>query len=319
MASAAALAIGLGLTTALGAAAPAQAFGGDGGGITAGKFGTANGCSIISSPSYLGLTCPGGTTDWDKKSIKEILKGSKLPKCWHEPMTEAEKEALDISDEDTVEGTKWYWEYCLSGIDPKTLKPTGEIEITPSYDAFFPDQVITLDENQRRLIRYYSNGGGMIPYPLIGVSPSMPRVYSNIVFYNARGDSEGQGLTPDVNKRPIKVTANGVVLRARVVGITVNPLGEGTRPAISCAGNGRKVLMEDTPETAPQACWYRYTESSIHEDEMKYQASMTAHWEVDYQVNGGEWVPFNEFDKTKTTAIPVTEIQTVVVPQASYQ
>ena len=65
----------------------------------------------------------------------------------------------------------------------------------------------------------------------------------------------------------------------------------------------------------PTACWYRYTRSSAAEPKAAYPVSVTARWDIQYSDDGGvNWRGLNTVYNSATTDLPVSEIQTVVVP-----
>lgn len=266
----------------------------DGGSAT----GQVRDCSIVSSPSYLGLACGSATGD-DRPTIREILDGDPLPECWHEPLTASELAALSLAnDTDAV----WYWERCLRGIDPETLRvgPQG-VSFTAGLVSLDPGDSVTLTPNQADLVEFHGKDG-QIPAPFAAVSPSAhPRVGAWVSFFNA--------TDPEV-----VVDTGPVVLRARVDRIEVQPLGEGAGDTVGCPGNGHQADRSDSPETHPSACWYKYQQSSAAQPDQKYDAVITAFWSVDVSADSGAtWSPFNSFSKSQVTTIPVTEIQALVI------
>ena len=264
--------------------------------------GQVDNCSIVSSPSYLGMAC--GSGGGSTVSIKDILGKDPVPDCWDEPLTAAELAATGNENTPGPDGSTWYWERCLTGIDKLTL------EIEPGGIGFKiglvriknGDPVKTLTANQQKLVKF-EGADRQIPAPVAVVSPSAyPRVGANVSFFD--------GTDPEVT-----AAAGGLTLRARVTGFMVKPLGDGDPTTLSCAGTGFKAGAGDTPETRPDACWYKYLHSSAEQPDQKYQVDTTAHWTVEYSRNGaaGPWEYFNEFDKSQVTTIPVTEIQALVV------
>ena len=263
-----------------------------------------NNCSVVSSPSYLGLSCAGG--EWNKHSIKETLDGDKLPHCWHDKMTPAETEAMNLDPEG---GSTWYWWRCMEGVDPQTLTvgPDGVSFTTGWIPVKDGDAIITLTHNQELLVAMFDKDG-QIPSPVAGVSPmAHPRVGSWVSFFDGTPGS----VEP--------LTAGKVQLKAGVVSLKVEPLGEGiTEPSsvdlpLTCSGTGYRAHRGDAPDTAP-GCWFRYERSSAAQPAQAYAARITAHWLVQVSADGGaSWTTFNEFDKSQITTIPVTEIEALVV------
>jgi hypothetical protein len=255
-------------------------------------------CSIVSSPSYLGVAC-GSANGGDGPSTEEILDGDPLPDCWHEPLTASELAALGHeNDADSV----WYWERCLEGIDPETLEvgPEG-VSFTVGLVALDPGDTTTLTPNQQNLVEFQGKDG-QIPAPFAAVSPTPhPRVGAWVSFFNS--------TDPEV-----VVDAGTVVLRATVDRIEVQPLGEGAGDTVTCPGNGVRAERGDSPATHPQGCWYKYEQSSAGEPDQKYDAVVTAYWTVDVsEDDGATYGYFNSFSKSQVTTIPVTEIQALVI------
>lgn len=265
------------------------------------KYGTVKGCAIVSSSSYLGLSCAGSALDG--KTVKEILGHSEVPDCWDEPLNEAELSAMNVSNKPGPDGWTYYWEKCLKGIDPKTktIEPEG-ISITMGLRAIHNgDPVKTLDANQQELIKGFATNGN-IPPPIAGVSPiDHPRVGADVSFFDGTADH-------------VDVPLGAIVLRAKVDSIDIEPLGAGRAPKISCPGTGLVAGPGDTPANRPAACWYRYLHSSAGQPEDAYPVQITAHWSVGVSTDGGAtFAPFNAFTKSQITTVQVKEVQALVV------
>ncbi len=255
-------------------------------------------CAVVSSPSYLGMSC--GTGSGDRRTVKQILGDDPVPGCWNDPLSGAELEAMMLENRD---GNTWYWERCLTGIDPKTKKvEKGGIKITVGLVSKGPDdKVVTLTHNQNVLVTLYSKDG-TIPAPIAGVSPNArPRVGGWVSFFDGTDDA-------------VTVTAGAVVLRAHITRIDVEPSGAGVSPMKSCAGSGYRAQRGETPADH-RGCWYRYPQSSATQHDNAYPVNMTAHWAVDVSDNGGAtFRPFNTFEKSQVTNVEVTEVEAIVVP-----
>jgi hypothetical protein len=264
--------------------------------------GQVSNCSVVSSPSFLGLSC-GGDGSYTRKSVKEILKGDPVPGCWDEKLTDSELQAMDRQNGN---GSTWYWERCLTGINPKTLKiAPGGVQISMSLKGIKDgDKVTTLTGNQAQLVNFYTKND-QIPLPIAAVSPmAHPRVGGWVSFFDG------------AERHEVVVQAGAVVLRAREVSIDVEPLGKGKGDVLSCAGSGYRAERGESPIDHPKACWYKYPRSSAEETDNAYPVNVTAHWDVDVSAGGvaGPFTPFNSFTKSMVTQIPVTEIQALVVP-----
>jgi hypothetical protein len=248
-------------------------------------------CRVVSTPSFLGLSC--GRGDLTNESVGQILGSDPVPDCWDEKLTQQE---LDLLSYQNGEST-WYWHRCLKGINPKTKKigPDG-VSFTIELRGVKPgEQVVTLTHNQQVLVAL-KDTNGMIPAPVAGISPSArPRVGSDVSFF-------------DGTEHEVGVNAGGFSLQAHVVSLKVEPVGKGLAPLLRCRGVGYVAKRGDTPRTHP-GCWHRYAASSADQTDNAYPVNITAHWVV--ELNGE---PFNEFDKSQVTNVPVTEIEALVVP-----
>jgi hypothetical protein len=268
-------------------------------------------CHIVSSSSYIGASC-GSFTGGKGPSIREILGKEKLPTCWNEPMSQAEKDAIGLEDS---AGRTFWWKRCLHGITRKgkeyVIDPGG-VTFSVGYQSYPDDQtglkegdpdfllrLADLGPGQRRLVNSESRDG-QIPYPVIATGPSAyPRVNQDVAFFDAQA-------------KDITVTVGGVTLRARESSLDIKPQG-GDGPTLKCAGSGVKVVKGDTPLTRPGACWFRYDRSSAGQPDEQYQIAVDAHWVVDYRVGNGAWQEFNAFTKSSITTLRVNEIQSLVV------
>jgi len=265
------------------------------------KYGTVKNCAIVSSSSYFGMSCAGSESGG--RTIKQILGPSDVPGCWDEPLTDAELVAMNVTNSPGPDGWTYYWEKCLSGIDPKTktIEPGG-VKVTIGLVRIdHGDPVKTLDVRQQQLVDAFADQGN-IPVPVAGVSPAdHPRVGGDVSFFDG---------TPD----HLQVAFGSVVLRARIVSIDVEPLGPGTSPKLSCRGTGVVADSGDTPQSRPHGCWYRYLRSSAAQPNDAYPVQITAHWTVESSADGGAtFTVFNTFTKSAITRIPVTEVQALVV------
>jgi hypothetical protein len=259
-------------------------------------------CSIVSGPSYVGGVCAGSASEG--KSIKEILGEDPVPDCWHEPVSDAELAAMGQHNVPGPDGYTYYWYHCLTGINPKTKVPEpGGIHISTEL-VTLPNSKppLTLTDNQQDLVDGRADQGN-VPTPIAVVSPSdHPRVGLDVAFANA---SSG-----DFYVRPL-----GAVIHAYVDRTTIEPLGAGVAPKIGCPGNGTLAKPGQTPVDGDGLCWYRYVHSSAGQPNDVYDVRITSHWVVEISATGeaGTFERLDDFQKSATTRIPVTEIQTLVV------
>ena len=262
------------------------------------NVGQVGNCSVVSSPSYLGLSCGSGSAG--VVNVAETLGKDPVPECWHEALTSAELTAMNVVNTPGPDGTTWYWQRCVTGISkhPNEFEPHFTVGLDQLKGG---DKPTTLTENQELLISW-SGKDRTIPAPIAGVSPmARPRVGAQVSFF------DGSPLVDPVQ-------AGSVILQAHVASITVQPLGSGVEPTISCNGKGYIAQRGDTPANRPGGCWFKYLRSSAAETDNDYDAWMTAHWVVEVSDDGGAtWTTFNQFDKSQITTIPVSEIEALVV------
>lgn len=259
-------------------------------------------CSIVSGPQYVGGVCAGAASGG--KSVKEILGDDPVPGCWDEPVSDQDMAAMGLENVPGPDGYTYYWEHCLTGVDKKTKVPEpGGMHISTELKArpnSKPPR--TLTANQQQLVDGIADRGN-VPVPVVGVSPAAhPRVGLDVAFFNL---SDGEFYV-----RPL-----GAVIHAYVDHTTVEPLGAGREPEIGCAGNGTAAEAGQRPVHGDGLCWYRYLRSSAGLPNEAYDVQITSHWVVEISATGapGTYERLDDFTKSATTRIPVTEIQALVV------
>jgi hypothetical protein len=268
-------------------------------------------CSLYAGGGSYGLACRGATGE--VLTYAEILKGQKPPDCWHEPVPEGfrppryEPDQLDENG-DPKPGRWWIYTCLLSGINPETLAPEGEM--TFSQEAVYllaPEQPIRLTTEQE-LVLVGEFTVRSIPLPLPAIAPSeTPRVGQEVAFYVPRANTEGDTIT---------VSGPGigtVAMRARMTELVAFPTGGRPDPRVACPGGGIAVTVEEDRASTPDACWWRWTRSSAHRSKGQYPVQVEARWLVEYDAGAG-WTPLGEFTREQTAPVAVTEVQTVVVP-----
>lgn len=259
-------------------------------------------CSIVSGPSYIGGVCAGSVNE--SRSVKEILGDDPVPDCWDEKVSDEELAAMGKHNVPGPDGYTYYWSHCLTGINKKTkVREPGGVHISTELNPIpngTPPR--TLTHNQQVLVDGFADRSN-VPTPIAVVSPSdHPRVGQDVAFSNA---SDG-----DFYVRPL-----GAVIHAYVDHTYIEPLGAGRAPRIDCPGNGTVAEPGQRPVEGDGLCWYRYLHSSAGQADDVYQVQITSHWVVEISATGepGTYEPLDDFMKSATTRIPVTEIQTLVV------
>lgn len=273
--------------------------------------GTAEGCSLVAGPNYVGASC-GTASDRGGRTVKEILGEDPVPDCWQEPLTAAELDSIGEENVAGPDGYTWVWQRCLTGIDKETKRlEAGGIKISIEPLKWLNDKpYTTLTDNQQELVDINDNSG-MIPTPITIVSPSYrPRVGQWVWFRDG---------TPPADT-DFQVHVGPVTLRPHIVSIEVHPLGYGVGDKVDdCPGTGVTAQPGWTggADGNHPACSYQYQHSSASQEHHTYPVTMIAHWQVDLTVQtaaGTQTSVFAQFQKSQITALPVTEIQTVVVP-----
>lgn len=259
-------------------------------------------CSIVSGPSYVGGVCAGSTSQG--KTVKQILGDDPVPDCWDEPVSEEQLAAMGRDNVPGPDGYAYYWEHCLTGVDKKTktVEPGGMHISTELHTIDNGKPPRTLTANQQALVDGKSDQGN-VPAPIAVVSPpDHPRVGLDVAFSNA---SSG-----DFYVRPL-----GAVIHAYVDHTYVEPLGAGVPPKKDCPGNGTVAQPGQRPADGDGLCWYRYLRSSAGLPHETYDVQITSHWVVEISATGapGTFERLDDFMKSATTRIPVTEIQALVV------
>ena len=92
------------------------------------QYGTVSGCSVVSTPNYIGLSCGGG--GGEVQTVKEYFgvdKVKDIPSCSHVELDRGELEALNYENTPGPEGHTWFWEYCL--VDPRLDQPVRQTEV----------------------------------------------------------------------------------------------------------------------------------------------------------------------------------------------
>ncbi len=262
-------------------------------------------CHVVSTPDYLGESC-GSVKGGSKKTIKQILGKDPLPTCWNEPMSAQEKSALNLQDTPGPEGSTYWWQKCLQGINAKTLQAEkGGIKISYGWVAIpntpkpGDQKVVILTARQKQLIESEA-GETMIPAPLAAIAPSgSPVVNQQVAFF-------------DGTKHEVSLNEGGLELQATVTKLSVQPANDNS--STSCPGAGVDVSADDSKSSEPKACWYHFTHSSADQPDHRFSGTISASWVVRYSTDGGKhWQELNHFTKQGLSSQQVNEIEALNV------
>lgn len=288
-----------------------------GGGSSSGGpvFGSAGGCSLFANASSFGMSCVTGGSVVAGKSVKTVLDGDKAPNCWDELIADPGKYGMQAAPDGSYH---WYMHYCISGLDvnaPVNEQPGLQLDPklitiqTGAPDCPSPQPVskegqcvMTLTSHQRQVVELGALQGGQIP-PIVLVSFPSTKVRTNeqVAFENRGGD----GMT----KTPV-YHVGGVSMWAVETAFKIYPDGP-NGPAKTC--DGATLLQQgDTPQTNPDACWWKYGQSSAQQPDQAYPFRAEADWSVMVSDANGTKV-FASFEKYWDQPLPVFDIQTLVV------
>lgn len=288
--------------------------GGQAGGSSGGNAqANAGGCRVFATPSHIGLSCITGGAG-DVTTVREILHGDPAPTCWDTVISDADLQ--DVYGYTEVEGLTYYLHSCITGLDlnrslhyqPDLNLSQSVIEIpdgAPRCDRpFRADEVgqcvMWLTDHQQTVVDSVDSDDSDIPGVVIVTRPS-PKVRTNVD--TAFVDS--QTITQTQARR-----IGGVRVWAVLDDQYIEPNGAGEAPKKQCRLTAR-VSEQDTPQTAPSACWWTYTKSSAAQPGQVYPFRASAHWTVYYADRAGTHV-LTEFVKYAQLQLPVYDIQALV-------
>lgn len=264
------------------------------------QTGNGSACSLIASPNSVGGVCLSASA-FDGPTIKEVLDGDDLPECWQEKLTGEELKDIGLEHGD---GAGWYWNRCLTGIDPKTFEiEEGGIQFAVGIWYFEDDdpELVELTPNQVEFIDRFVRRGN-VPQPVMLSAPSpVPWVNDDVAFYNATED--------DLH---VDLAVPGAEMRGRITEMLVYPEGR-PGPSVKCSGGGVEVGPDDTPSTVRDACWHAFEQASQTQPDDQYRGEIHVMWQIDARVNG-QWEEFHTFVKSSEGVIQVNEVQALVRP-----
>ena len=307
------LAVALSFALSLSGAAPASADPWDPGGgddapvVTGTQRRQLGGCRIYGGQGGFGMRC--GALTGGGLSARAILGGDPLPDCWQEDLpgdlvdqyAPQEQQRLAAGDRG-----RFVLETCLVGVDERTYTATPDFGFTEKVEwlpAGQPPEQLTA--NQRRLLAIWGDSR-TIPLPSVVTSPTIrPRVGQDVAFSVRNGDEVG----PIGFDRP----GPGGVVRMQATLVYLRVVPEPGAAPVRCDGPGIQVTATDTRQSRPEACWATYDRSSAAQPQQRYAVRAVALWLIQYQT-GGVWNDLTVVEKEQTALVPVSEVQTVVVP-----
>jgi hypothetical protein len=263
-----------------------------------------NGCRVYGSSNGYGGYC--NAVDGKGKTVQQILAAAGIPACWNEQPSEVQADDYATMTQQRVLAGKrgaYYVRVCIRfDADDNPLFDTG-----PEWIPF-PGAPVLLTQAQLDLIAIYNRRE--LPAPTVHVSPvSQPRVFQPVAF----------SLDP-IAPNPVDPTPYEIVIARGGVRVTVRATLEGVEfvPAdgvtLPCLGWGVVVGPADTPQTRPEACWWRFPHSSAAQEGQAYKVHATAYWQIEYEA-AGVVRPIGVYPKELgDLSVRVTEVQTVVVP-----
>ena len=267
-----------------------------------------------------------------------------VPGCWYRPLNSKEQTVLGKRSATETGGVVYYWYRCLNGITPDR-REQGPKTIDQSIAVLnFDDRPEQLMATQEKLYDYFFKGDGndRVPQtPVIGASPNFaPRVNTDVSFFDIRSidpPTDPPAGDPDQTNGVVSVHAGGVRLLAVENYADMSPTGDesdtfrcerrgSTNPNAASFDLTSTIGLKATEATSrantPNACWYRFKQSSANEPEQAYHPTITAHWSVWQSEDDGQtWAPFApngnqvRFTKEPTGPLPlaVSEVQAVNV------
>lgn len=274
---------------------------------------------------------------------KDILGDEGFPECWDVPLST--EQALDRglrapidADGKYAEG-QYAVEMCLAGVDRETLAGQGYLAQRVRWLAANTSLRQPPTERQAALI-LEKGACGRLDVALIAQPSTHPRVGQDVAFrvqpmnldcralvtetdlgteVVGSGDAQGSPTLPDLDDNPDTVgplrlddpDGVGVVeMRGTVAGFQVH--WESGRGCTCTTGNG-EIPPSATPGTA-SGCWAVFDRSSASQPGEVYRLDVIVDWQIQYRRGAGGWVDWRRVSREYRLRMPVTEIQTLVVP-----
>jgi len=260
-------------------------------------------CSMYGSQNGFGMVCSDPNGGRGSRTLVSFLEGKTLAECWDEPPPE------NFQGEPRDEPGEYWLRTCLAGLDRKTLRRLGALELDFEIVFLPPDEQVILTPGEKVVVRYFF-GSGQIPFPVVGVSPTpYPRVGEPLTF-----GLLGPTRTPEL-------TTAGVTMYAEAVQLRVEP-ADGSPGIIVCRGPGELLAAEQIDDPARReadtVCLHTFERTSagaghigMHRD--RYRVKVNASWQIRYRVGDGPEQVLGTYEKSSVNQIRVTEVQTLVV------
>lgn len=263
-------------------------------------------CRMYGSQNGYGMVCSDPSGGAGSRSLVSYLEGRELPQCWEEQPPE------NFQGEPRDEPGQYWLRTCLTGLDRKTLRRLGALELDFEIVFLPPGEEVLIEEGSGEdiVIRYFF-GNGQIPFPVVGVSPTpYPRVGEPVTF-GLLGDTR----TPELTTAGVTMYAEAVQLRVE----TADGSGDGI---VTCRGPGELLTAEEIDDPARRdadtVCLHTFERTSagaghigMHRD--RYRVKVNASWQIRYRVGDGPEQVLGTYEKSSINQIRVTEVQTLVV------
>jgi hypothetical protein len=306
---------------------------------------TVRNCSLFATSATFGLSCIHGGGDVRAKTVKQVLGKDSAEFCWDEVIPDDQLRSQYGYEPNP--DSPYYLHSCISGLIADNLvsdqpgMQLGQHVVEIDKDAKdcpgkqpYPvtDEgvcIMHLTENQHALVSQVDpSDPGRIPDISIATHPSTRVRTNEDVAYT---DNPDVALSPgdDGLLATPKITLGGVTMWAEMDGcggaaqaqraktgvgecFSIRPYGPGSDPQIFCKGD-TDVSDHDTPQTKPDACWWKYPRSSAAQPNQAYPFLAEADWTVYFQA-GGAPVRLQSFKKYDYLQLPVFDIQSIVIP-----
>lgn len=300
----------------------------------------AGGCSLYANSSSYGVACFTGGNGKRAQTVGDILAGDAPPECWDEVIPDDQLRPMYaiVPNPDSA----YYVNYCITGLNVDNspfyqpgvqLNPTvieiprnspdcplvrkgkdkGKIDLAPGQNEYNCVEVLTTNQTTVVHDLESDSDAGRIPEVGIVMHPSrVVRTNQDIVYVVP------VSIRNEISKATTdKYRAGAVTMWATMDQFAIYPYGPDGGVRKVC--NGLAALTDqDTPQTTPDACWWKYPKSSADQPRRKYPFRAEADWTVHYRVTlpGGRPGPdktLATFHKYLDKPLTVFDVQSIVV------